>query len=138
MAMHHNEAVAMCGPTCIACGGPTAHVVQTPRPYLHLPEDPFVLVTVDPVCSRKVCETHARQIAQKRMLAISSLAQAEDDGPPSRYRSNTSVEVVPCLVCGETQGTKKCSRCGGRGCCGTKHQKEDWPRHKLKCVAPST
>jgi hypothetical protein len=132
--MKEHEAIcrATSNPRCGNCGSPTAKILQTPMSWLHVVDDPFVSIWVDPVCAKGECEIETRQQIQSMMAAI--VGEGEN---PGASEPSTSVEIIPCKVCGKTEATKKCAQCKVLAYCGKVHQKADWKDHKKIC-GPST
>jgi len=111
---------------CENCGLFTMNILQSPMSWLHMAEDPFVGIWVSSVCGKGECETRIRQEIQDTMCEIAQ------EGPHRRPR--TCMEILPCKVCGKTEGIKRCGRCKVVGYCGKEHQKVDWKVHKKICI----
>ena len=132
--MQEHEAVcrAASNPKCQSCGSSTVKVLQTPMSWLHIVDEPFINVLVNPVCDKSECEMRTRQQIQDMMAAIAAEVQEteENDGRPKN-----AVEILPCKVCGETENTKRCGRCKVVAYCGKEHQTADWKVHKKVCAS---
>jgi len=100
--------------------------------WLHIVDEPFINVLVNPVCDKSECEMRTRQQIQDMMAAIAAEVQEteENDGRPKN-----AVEILPCKVCGETENTKRCGRCKVVAYCGKEHQTADWKVHKKVCAS---
>jgi hypothetical protein len=91
-------------PRCGNCGSPTAKVLQTPMSWLHIVENPFVCVWVNAVCGKDECEMQTRQEIQAMM------AEAVRENHGQRVLGpRTSMEILPCKICGKTEATKRCA-----------------------------
>ncbi|KAH6959925.1 hypothetical protein BKA56DRAFT_599820 [Ilyonectria sp. MPI-CAGE-AT-0026] len=126
MKEHEAACRAASNPFCENCGLFAMNILQSPMSWLHRAEDPFVGIWVSSVCGKGECETRIRQEIQDTMCAI-----AQED--PHR-RPSTCMEILPCKVCGKTEGIKRCGRCKVVGYCGKEHQKADWKVHKKICI----
>jgi hypothetical protein len=100
--------------------------------WLHIVDEPFVNVLVNPVCDKSECEMRTRQEIQDLMAKITAEVQGVD-GRAGKLRS--AVEILPCKVCGELEKTKRCGRCKVVAYCGKEHQKADWKEHKKVCAS---
>lgn len=125
MNEHQAACRAASNPRCENCGLPTVTILQTPMSWLHVVNDPFVNIWVDPVCGRGECETKIRQQIQSMMAEM----QKAGPGP-----SSTPREVMPCNICGKAEATKRCGKCKTVAYCGQEHQKADWKVHQKSCV----
>jgi MYND finger len=105
-----------------------ATVLQTPMSWLHIVEDPFVAIWVNPECGKDECETQMRQQVQEIMAEVVAEGQGRRVSGPS-----TSVEIMACRICGKREGAMRCARCKVAAYCGKEHQKADWTMHKKGC-----
>lgn len=126
LVQHQVACRAASKPACQNCGSPTTTVLQTPMSWLHLTNDPFVRVWVNPVCGKPVCEFKVRQEIQDMMALI--------DAPKLPGTPTHTTEVQPCKVCNRTDMTLRCARCLVVSYCGKEHQKADWKVHKIVCA----
>ncbi|KAI9745918.1 MAG: hypothetical protein M1818_000599 [Claussenomyces sp. TS43310] len=135
MQEHQAACRAASSAQCSNCGAPAWTVLQTPMSWLHLVDDPFVNVWVNPVCRKPECEGRTRQKIQDMM----ELMMGEGQGPVSAGAgaARNTVEILPCRVCRKTEATKKCAQCMLVAYCGREHQKADWKVHKRLCAALS-
>ena len=132
MKEHEGVCLATSKATCENCGSARTTVLQTPMSWLHKINDPFVAVWVNPVCGKGECEIRIRQEVQDMM------SEFVQEAPGRRVsEARTSLEVIPCKVCGKTEAIKRCGRCRVVGYCGKEHQKADWEVHKKICVPKS-
>ncbi len=119
---------------CGICGEPKAKALMTPMSWLHVIEEPFINVWVNPICGKAKCELEERKRIQEMMKLLNEesgrerIAAGKDAGPGI-------MKVLACKVCGKVEGAKHCSRCKVVAYCGTEHQKEDWKVHKRLCPA---
>ena len=134
MNQHEAACRAASSSQCHSCGSPTTKVLLTPMSWLHIVEDPFLHVWCNPVCNKGVCETQTRQKIQNMMMLMSQEADKYQGNRPQAHSHSTTVEVVPCNICGKTEPTKKCGRCKVVAYCGKDHQVADWTAHKKVCV----
>src|SRR5438105_2600196 len=67
MNEHEADCRAASNPLCGNCGSPTIKVLLTPMSWLHIVEDPFVNIWVNPVCAKGECEIQMRQQIQGMM-----------------------------------------------------------------------
>lgn len=117
---------------CQVCGLLTTKVLQTPMSWLHIVEDPFINVWVNPVCAKSECEMQVQGQIQDMMTM---LGNSESDEPPSREGGSQIVhEIDICRICGKTDDTKRCAKCGGVSYCSRTHQRADWKAHTKVCV----
>jgi hypothetical protein len=114
---------------CENCGSPRVTVLQTPMSWLHIVEDLFVGIWVNPVCGKDECEILMRQQVQEIMAEVVAESQGRRVSGPS-----TSVKIMACRICGKTEGAMRCGRCKVAACCGREHQRADWKMHKASCV----
>src|SRR5467141_5178506 len=49
---HETAHLAASEPKCQSCGSPSVRVMNTPMPWLHVVEDPFITVLVNPLCDK--------------------------------------------------------------------------------------
>jgi hypothetical protein len=133
MKEHEAICLATSNPRCGNCGSPTAQILQSPMSWLHKVDDPFVNVLVDPVCGKGECEIQTRQQIQGMMSAVVREDQSRVASEP-----RTSLEIMPCKLCGKTEATKKCTQCKVVAYCGKVHQKADWKEHKKICGTSPT
>jgi MYND finger len=118
---------------CQSCGSPTVKVLQTPMSWMHIIQDPFVNVWVNPICGNAMCEFKVRQEIQDMMAVIASDSRVAAnstrmDGVPENIK-----EILPCKVCGKPDKTLRCGQCKVVAYCGKEHQKADWKIHKRIC-----
>lgn len=132
MLEHEAACSAASNPKCQSCGSPTVKVLQTPMSWLHIVDEPFINVLVNPVCDKSECEMRTRQLIQDVMAEVTTEVQ-EVEELDARLRN--TVEILPCKVCGETENTKRCARCKVVVYCGKEHQKADWKVHKKICAS---
>jgi hypothetical protein len=116
-------------PLCEICGQHTTQMLYTPISWLHNVNDPFVFVSVSPVCSRTKCEIHIRQEMRDMMDVLKLDIMSKSFSIP-----RAPVELMPCKICGKMEDTKRCGRCGHVAYCGKEHQKKDWKLHKQTCT----
>ncbi|RFU24591.1 hypothetical protein B7463_g11746, partial [Scytalidium lignicola] len=128
MKEHEAACLAASNPRCGNCGSPTMKTVQTPMSWLHIVNDPFVNVWVNPICGKGECEIKTRQQIQSMMAIIAGEGQSQGASAPG-----TTVEIMSCNVCGKTEGIKRCAQCKAVAYCGREHQKADWKAHKKIC-----
>lgn len=119
-------------PKCQSCGSPTVKVLQTPMSWLHIVDEPFINVLVNPVYDKSECEMRTRQQIQDIIADVTAEVQGEEE---LAGRLRNTVEILPCKVCGETEKTKRCARCKVVAYCGKEHQKADWKVHKRVCAS---
>ncbi|KAF2028575.1 hypothetical protein EK21DRAFT_23089, partial [Setomelanomma holmii] len=62
-----SECDAKAGAHCCNCNGTICSSVLTPCSYLHVPNEPFINVFVQPICDAPVCKNAARLIMQEIM-----------------------------------------------------------------------
>ncbi|PVH90184.1 hypothetical protein DM02DRAFT_68156 [Periconia macrospinosa] len=131
MLEHEAACRAASNPKCQSCGSPTVQVLLTPMSWLHIVDEPFINVLVNPVCDKSDCEMRTRQQIQDMMAEVTAEVQE-----PEEYagKLRDTVEVLPCKDCGVTK-TKKCARCKVVAYCGKEHQKADWKVHKRACAS---
>ncbi|KAF1811650.1 hypothetical protein P152DRAFT_47717 [Eremomyces bilateralis CBS 781.70] len=127
---HEPACRAASNPLCIICGSLMVTVLQTPMSWLHKVEDPFVVVLISGICGKGECEIKMRQEVQETMGELVTMGQSHR---PSE--SGGGKEVLPCRICGKTEGTMRCGRCKVVAYCGKEHQKRDWNTHKRACVS---
>lgn len=113
---------------CENCGQPTVKTLMTPGSWLHNVADPFLNVWVTAACYKGPCEIQLRQSIQTTMQMVAASGESGGSGPEA------TVELLPCLVCGKTDETKRCARCKVVAYCGREHQKADWASHKQNCA----
>ena len=130
MQEHEVACHAASNPKCQSCGSPTAKVLQTPMSWLHIVDEPFVNVFVNPVCNKSECEMRTRKQIQDMMALVMAEGQGVEEGARG---SGNAPEILPCRVCGETK-TMKCAQCKVVAYCGKEHQKADWKVHKRVCA----
>lgn len=107
---------------CGVCGKrPAAQVLTTPMSYLHLAEEPRVVVIVTPICDADpACATRGQQQASAVVAEVAGLAEGggdagAGDGPPAAQHDNNNQKIPrggPC-PCGSRRKFKKC--CGAAG-----------------------
>ena len=131
MLEHEAACRVASNPKCQSCGSPTVKVLLTPMSWLHVVDEPFVNVFVDPVCNKSECEMQTRKQIQDMMAQIMADGQGVEVGARG---SGSTREILPCRVCGETKAMK-CARCKIVAYCGKEHQKADWKVHKKICVS---
>jgi len=73
-----------------------------------------------------------RQSVQDFMAMMSAEA-AGMKKPEGITVPKISKELLPCKVCGTTDGTSRCARCRVVFYCGKEHQVADWASHKVLC-----
>lgn len=117
---------------CQSCGMQTTQILQTPMPYLHVTNEPFVNVLVNPVCGKTECEFRTRQDIQDLMSDVQAEGRKAEEA--KGIKSVDPKEVIPCKVCGKVK-TMKCGRCKVVAYCGKEHQKLDWAAHKVVCAS---
>lgn len=127
MQAHETEWQAMSSRQCGICGAATFKVLQTPMSWLHIVEDPFVLVWVNAVCGKEGCEMGMRRQIQDLMRVVGEGGGREDG-------VRETVEVVRCAVCERVEGAMRCAKCRVVAYCGREHQKKDWKVHKRVCA----
>jgi hypothetical protein len=54
-------------------------VLQTPTPWLHIVDEPFINVLVNPVCDKSECEMRTRQQIQDVMAGVAAEVQGEKE-----------------------------------------------------------
>jgi len=126
MQEHEAACRAASNSKCQSCGSPAVKVLQTPMSWLHIVDEPFVNVWVNPVCNKSECEMRTRQQIQDMMMLIT------EEGAGG---SGNVAEILPCKVCGGTEKTMKCAQCKVVAYCGKEHQKADWKVHKRTCAS---
>jgi len=102
--------------------------------WLHIVEEPFVNVWVNPVCNKSECEMRDRQRIQDMMALVAGDSQGQGAKTGAGIPENI-LEILPCNVCGETEKTMRCGRCKVVAYCGKEHQKADWKVHKRVCAS---
>jgi hypothetical protein len=134
MQEHEAACRAASNSKCQSCGSPAVKVLQTPMSWLHIVDEPFVNVWVNPVCNKSECEMRTRQEIQDMMALIMGDGQGQgaEEGAGG---SEDVAEILPCTVCGDTEKTMKCARCKVVAYCGKEHQKADWKEHKRICAS---
>jgi hypothetical protein len=110
MREHTNACIAASQATCAICEtSPTKQVLTTPMSYLHMADDPFVVVLVTPVCEKQKCNTDGTRqvneiIAQVTGMQEGELAAAAKEAGPAKISRNAH------CPCGSSRKYKKC--CG--------------------------
>ena len=132
MLEHEDVCRAASNTKCQSCGSPTVKVLQTPMSWLHIVDEPFINVFVNPVCDKSECEIRTRQQIQDMIAEVTAEVQGAEE---LAGRLRNTVEILPCKVCGETEKAKRCARCKVVAYCGKEHQKADWKVHKRVCVS---
>ena len=132
MLEHEAACRAASNPKCQNCGSPTVQVLQTPMSWLHIVDEPFINVLVNPVCDKSECEMRTRQEIQDMMAEVTAEVQGAEE---STGTLKNTVEILPCKVCGETTKTKRCTWCKVVAYCGKEHRKADWKVHKKVCAS---
>jgi hypothetical protein len=107
------------GKVCVACHGQSCTPVITPCSYLHIPEEPSIIIIIQPTCNAQECRTAAAKVMEETMSGF-------DDGD----EGNKKV----CPACGKEGELKKCSKCKSVGYCGVDCQKKNWKWHKRVCA----
>ena len=130
MLEHDAECRAASSTKCTNCGSRSVKVLTTPMSWLHIVDEPFVNVLVDPVCDKSMCEMRTRQEIQDMMAQVMKESPGADKGTEE---SRNMTEILPCKVCGKTEKTMRCARCKVVAYCGKEHQKADWKVHKRAC-----
>jgi hypothetical protein len=74
-----------------------------------------------------------RSLRDQQLLHVQSLIPREEHR--AAYDSFVR-RAAPCSIC-QLETTLVCARCGQQRYCSKEHQRADWPRHKLTCVARS-
>ncbi|PVH91305.1 hypothetical protein DM02DRAFT_734224 [Periconia macrospinosa] len=98
MLEHEAACRAASNPKCQNCGSPTAKVLQTPMSWLHLVDEPFINVLVNPVCDKSDCEMRTRQQIQDMMAEVTAEVQEAEE---YAGKLRDTVEVLPlCAVQG--------------------------------------
>ena len=116
---------------CVNCRAPTAKVLQTPISWLHIDCSPFVRVHVNPVFGKAQCEMVTRQQISTMIYEV-----VQEHRPGGAAGAAGPIELIPCKICGQLDGVKKCTRCKAVAYCGKEHQKEDRKMHKKICTPP--
>ena len=132
MLEHEAACRAASVPKCRSCGSSTVKVLQTPMSWLHIVDEPFINVLVNPVCDKSECKVRTQQQILDMMAEVTAEVQEAEE--LYGILRNT-VEILPCKVCGETENTKRCARCKVVVYCGKEHQKADWKVHKKICAS---
>jgi hypothetical protein len=107
------ECDAKAGKVCVGCRGSAHTASLTPCSYLHIPEEPFINVFVQPICGTPQCRTTAAKMMEMTMNDLNGMKN--------------------CDVCGKIEDVKRCSRCKIVGYCGAECQKKGWKSHKKVC-----
>ena len=132
MQEHEVACHAASNPKCQSCGSPTVKVLQTPMSWLHIVDEPFINVLVNPMCDKSECEIRTRQQIQDIIAEVTAEVQGAEE---LAGRLRNTVEILLCKVCGETEKAKRCARCKVVAYCGKEHQKADWKVHKRVCAS---
>lgn len=71
--------------------------------------------------------------------SIKLVESEEQEWKEEREQKMKSSGKAKCVVCGKSAKAgdklKKCARCASVPYCSVGCQRDDWPRHKLSCVA---
>jgi hypothetical protein len=86
------------------------------------------------------------EISKKVLRRSTSLDNMEKDvdnffsffPEESDIKEEKTVDRNSCFVCGQTEGTRRCSACTKISYCGRDCQTKDWERHKLECRSSSS
>jgi hypothetical protein len=95
-----------------------------------LPEPEWL--TPREVRSRRQAKQDRELLAAQRFRESTPAGTLFLGGPPA---TAYDCKRGTCKLCRKSADLRKCSRCGAAYYCGTECQKEDWPAHKLVCVA---
>jgi hypothetical protein len=118
MPQFQAECDSKAGKHCCNCNGPASTSVLTPCSYLHVPNEPFINVLVQPICATPVCRNAAQLVMNETM----------NEGHGDEARGSR------CEVCWKPDGIKKCTKCKSVAYCGVDCQKKDWKTHKKVCA----
>ncbi|KAH7089613.1 hypothetical protein FB567DRAFT_547188 [Paraphoma chrysanthemicola] len=116
------ECDSKAGTICVNCNNPSSTSKISPSSYLHVPNEPFIMVFVQPICSEPECSLAAQRIVDVTMDQAMEEARDED------------ARLKKCDACWETGGLKKCTKCKSVAYCGTECQKKAWKHHKKECA----
>src|SRR5947207_14475902 len=95
MQEHEAACRVASNPKCQSCGSPTVKILLTPMSWLHIVDEPFVSVFVNPVCNKSECEMRTRKQIQDMMAQIVADGQGVEE---SARGSENAQEMLPCRV----------------------------------------
>lgn len=119
VSQYQAECEEKAGKVCVACHGRSASPVITPCSYLHIPEEPFINIIIQPTCNAQECRTAAAKVMEDTM---------------GGGGAGVEVDEKVCAACGKEGDLKRCSKCKSAGYCGVDCQKRDWKLHKKFCA----
>ncbi|KAF1917896.1 hypothetical protein BDU57DRAFT_180412 [Ampelomyces quisqualis] len=119
VTQYQAECEEKAGKVCVACHGRSATPVITPCSYLHIPEEPFINIIIQPTCNAQECRTAAAKVMEDTMGGV--------DG-------SNEVNKNICAACGKEGDLKRCSKCKSIGYCGVDCQRRNWKWHKRVCA----
>lgn len=117
--LYQAECDATAGRNCITCRERAITSILSPCSYLHVPNEPFINVLVQPTCGTDMCKKAAEFMIEEMMNEVIDAAENRE---------------IRCVTCWKSENVKRCTKCMVVAYCGTECQKKDWKMHKKICA----